>query len=119
MKSGYSAYSRTAAVAMSGRRLEGEAFARAAALLGRAAANPADRGLLAEALKFNNRLWAIVDAEVAAPTSPLADDLRGQLLSLSRFMDKQSLDVLARGPDRQALEAMAEVNRSLASGLLR
>jgi flagellar protein FlaF len=118
LKSGYSAYSRNASAGLTGRRLEGQAFAKAAALLGRAAEAPGDRALLAEALKVNNRLWAIVEAEVAAPRSPLPDDLRGQLLSLGRFMDKETLALLSRGHDRLVLEAMAEVNRSLASGLL-
>ncbi|MEO5335974.1 MAG: flagellar protein FlaF [Magnetospirillum sp. WYHS-4] len=112
---GYGAYSRTSTASLSGRRLEGQAFAKAAALLAQAVDHPA---ALAKALRFNNNLWTVVQADVAGPDSRLPEPLKGQIVALSLFMDKQTFALLAAGHDRKALEAMAAINRSLASGLL-
>lgn len=118
MTSGYSAYAKASAKAPTGRRLEGEAFARAAALLDAAARAPDDAAALAEALKFNTMLWTIVQAELTEPSDALTDALRADLASLSLFMDKRAARLL-QGHDRESLEAMVEVNRNIASGLLR
>jgi len=113
MKSGLAAYAQTQTRALSGRPLESEALAKAARLLESARTRPGDPGALGEALDYNLKLWTVFQADLAEPGNPLPDNLKGELLSLSLFMDKSAARLLA-GYDEDVLRAMIDVNRSLA-----
>jgi len=115
--SAYSAYAKSHAVALKGRGLEAEALMKAARLLEKARIARQDRSLLAEALKFNNKLWTVFQADLAETGNPLPDKTRADLLSLSLFMDRQTANLL-QAYDEQTLQAMIQVNRTLAAGLL-
>lgn len=109
------AYGRVHRATVCGRSAEGEAFARAAAGLRDAADQPGDRALLAQALGYNQKLWTIIQAEAADPGHPVPADMRDDMLSLARFMDRATAEALAAPVPR--LDGMIAINASLSSGL--
>lgn len=109
------AYGRIHTRGIGGRRVEAEAFARAASYLRQAQDRPGDRSGLARALGFNQKLWTIVQAEASDPNHPAPIDMRDGMLDLARFMDQATADSLHASAPR--LDAMIAVNESLASGL--
>jgi len=115
--SAYSAYAKSHAVSLKGRGVEGEALMKAARLLEKARVAPQDRSVLASALKFNNKLWTVFQADLAEAGNPLPDKAKADLLSLSLFMDRETAKLL-QAYDEQTLQAMIQVNRTLAAGLL-
>lgn len=68
------------------------------------------------ALRLNWRLWTIMQSDLLDPDSPVPADLRSGVLSLSNFIDKQSVAFLAK-PEAQLLDALISINRELSSGL--
>ena len=110
-----SAYGRTQHASIRGRAAEAEAFAMAAAYLRDARTRPADRVLLARALGFNQKLWTIIQAEVSDTGHPVPEDVRGDMMSLARFMDQATADALAAQAPR--LDTMIAINSSLAAGM--
>lgn len=115
---GYSAYAKAQPAALDGRGLEGAAFMKAARLLDTAANAPDDAKALAEALRVNTLLWTLVQAELTEPGGRLPDTLHADLASLSLFMDRSTAQMLNK-PDTETLRAMSDVDRSIASGLLK
>jgi flagellar protein FlaF len=109
------AYGRAHHSVICGRPAEAEAFARAAACLRDAAERPHDRTVLAQALGYNQKLWTIVQAEAMDPGHPAPADMRDDMLSLARFMDRASAEALAAPAPR--LDGMIAINASLSSGL--
>jgi flagellar protein FlaF len=106
------AYANTDKTGGSLRALEGRAFAKAAQML-----NDASIGShtdMRHALEFNLRLWTLVQASVTHPDSPLPDDVRGKLLSLSMFVDRATQRV-CETKNHAFAGAMIDVNRSIAS----
>jgi len=115
--SAYSAYAKSHSIALKGRGVEGEALMKAARLLEKARVNLENEKTLAEALKFNHKLWTVLQADISDVGNPLPEKTRADLLSLSLFMDQGTVKLL-QGPDQEALQAMIDVNRTLASALL-
>ena len=72
--------------------------------------------LLGEALRYNQKIWSIFQANVAADDSPLPQELRFNLLKLSAFVDRQIFAVMAR-PSPDKIESIINVNMSIAAGL--
>jgi len=71
---------------------------------------------LSEALKFNQRIWTIFQADLTSGKSPLPEQLRSNLLRLSIFIDKQIFSVMAH-PSPDKLAPIIDINLSLASAL--
>jgi flagellar protein FlaF len=109
------AYGQVQHAAIGGRAAEAEAFAMAAAYLRDARTRPSDRVLLARALGFNQKLWTIIQAEVSDRGHPAPEDVRGDMMSLARFMDQATADALAAQAPR--LDTMIAINSSLAAGM--
>ncbi len=108
----YQAYAKTDKTGGSIRNLEGRAFAKAAQML-----NDASIGShtdLRHALEYNLRLWTMVQASVTHPESPLPEDIRSKLLSLSIFVDRSTQEV-CETKNAAFVGAMVDVNRSMAS----
>ena len=82
---------------------------------------PAFRGKardeILDAVRLNWRLWTIIQAEQYDPDCTTEKSIREGLLNLSNFVDKRSLDLLAR-PNPTKLEVLINVNRNIAAGLL-
>ena len=73
---------------------------------------------LSEALRYNQRLWTIYQVDLASPDSDLPLELRRNLLTISRFVDRCTLQLLA-SPQRRGLKSLIDINRNLAEGLER
>lgn len=92
------------------RAAEYEAFAQITAALSRAASF-SER---ASALQDNRQLWATLATDLAHPENGLPEDLRAQLLSLSRFTSQHTSKALAGAAD---VETLVEINTAIMRGL--
>jgi flagellar biosynthesis activator protein FlaF len=72
--------------------------------------------LLAEALKFNQRLWTIFQASLATPENLLPKSLKLNLLQLSSYVDKKIFQIMAY-PSPDKLAPIIDINLRLAEGL--
>jgi len=115
-KSALQAYQRAQNSAMSPIQMEVMAFNRAAAGLKRAAENLHDFGGYVEALRFNQRLWTAVQASLVDDPERMPEPVRTNMLNLSLFIDKQTLDALTN-PEAKKLTALIEINLAMAGGL--
>lgn len=71
---------------------------------------------LNEAVKFNQLIWSIFQAELAKEDNPLPKRLREDILNLSIFMDKRMFDIIAY-PAPEKLKILIDINLNLAAGL--
>jgi len=104
---------------MSGREIEASALTRAAMMLAECQNNweAADRkDNLNEALRMNQKLWSILQAELIEADNPLPKELREDILSLSVFIDRRIIEVMAF-PSSEKLTAIININLNLAAGL--
>jgi flagellar protein FlaF len=103
----------------SGRELEAAALFKAARRLEAVKSHweaPDRDALLLEALRYNQRLWTVFQAELERPDHGLPDELRLNLLRLAAFIDRRTFDLMAN-PDREKLQALIDIDRNIASGL--
>lgn len=113
----FQAYRQTSKSALGGRQAQAQAFAKAARLLEDARTSEiGDGGAYAEALDFNRTLWTILQADLAGEDSPLPDDLKAQIMSLSIFVDRRTNEAAAT-PDPARLSALIDIDRDMAAGL--
>ncbi|PID73683.1 MAG: flagellar biosynthesis regulator FlhF [Desulfobacterales bacterium] len=71
---------------------------------------------LLDALQKNQKIWAILQADIEKNVNGLEEDLRGNLLSLIRFIDRRTYELMADSrPDK--LEILISINRNIAAGL--
>ncbi len=113
------AYEDAARMSTSTRELEANALFKAARKLEvcQRKWDAADNRLrLEEALRYNQRLWTFFQSALSQPEHHLDAVLRGNILSLSVFVDRRTFEVLAR-PDKDGLQALIDINRNLATGL--
>jgi flagellar protein FlaF len=71
---------------------------------------------LDDALKYNQRLWTVLQAAVHAPDCPLPPELRVNILKISAFIDRQIFSLMAE-PTLEGLTPIIDINRGLAQGL--
>jgi flagellar protein FlaF len=76
-----------------------------------------DRDAYRAALRLNWRLWTIIQADVSGEGSPLPDEIRQNILSLSVFIDKHTVSALAE-PSGRKLRVLIDINRNIAAGLM-
>lgn len=104
---------------MSGREIEALALTRAALQLKKCRNewDPDDHdGKRAESLTMNQRIWTILQGELAKEDNPLPKQLRQDLLSLSLFVDKRTFDIMAY-PAPEKLDILININLNIAAGL--
>lgn len=105
---------------LAGRELEAAVLNKAAALMeqvvGRWGQDP-NYEELDSALKYNQTLWSVFQAELMDEANPLPVELRANILSLSSFVDRRTFEVMAY-PEPTKLDILIKINRSLADGLL-
>lgn len=87
-----------------------------AALRMTAAQETADKQAMIDAVRLNWRLWTIFQAELLDPDSTVAMDIRTNLLSLAQYIDKHTVDFLAK-PTPDKIDTLVNINRELATGL--
>jgi flagellar protein FlaF len=104
---------------LSGRALEAEVLSKAANKLKSCQNNweaPNREELLEEALKYNQKIWTVFQAELAKPENPLPMRIKQDLLSLSAFVDKRIFEIMSF-PAPEKLTAIININLNIASGL--
>jgi len=104
---------------LSGRETEARILTQAALMLKECQRNwdtQDRRTRLDEALRFNQRIWSIFQAELVKEDNPLPNKLRVDLLRLSGFVDKRIFEVLAR-PTPEKLSIIIDINHNIAAGL--
>lgn len=111
-----SAYQQTSRLTPSPRNAEAEAFSKAARLLHQAETGTFDYDNYASALRFNQRLWTIIQADLGRDGMHLPAELRRDILNLSLYVDKQTMKALT-DPKAEHLGALVEIDRSIARGL--
>jgi flagellar protein FlaF len=105
---------------LAGRELEAAVLNKAATLLEEAVGHwteDANHELLDNALKYNQTLWSVFQAEMLDEANPLPSELRQNILSLSTFVDRRTFEVMAY-PEPDKLDILIKINRSLADGLM-
>jgi flagellar biosynthesis activator protein FlaF len=104
---------------MSGRDIEAAALTRCALMLEecRNHWDATDReSLLAEALRNNQVVWSILQGELVKDDNPLPLEIRNNLLTLSVFIDKRIIQMMAN-PEPDKLNILIDINLNLAAGL--
>jgi flagellar protein FlaF len=71
---------------------------------------------LDQAIRYNQRIWSILQAELDKEDNPLPDQIKINLLRLSTFIDQRSLDTLAY-PEPHKLNIIININQNIAAGL--
>jgi flagellar protein FlaF len=92
------------------------AFTKAALMLEDAKKNFEDKSLISQALRFNQLFWTILQADIANPDNALPNEIKANIMSLSLFVDKQTLRPV-NSIDLSDLEVLIDINRNLAMGL--
>ncbi len=110
------AYQRAHRLAITPVRAEQAALARAAGFLDRARDATGDYRTYQAALSFNQLLWTVFQADLASDGNGLPGDLKSSLLSLSLFVDKQTVKALT-DPRPEHLDVLIDINRNIAEGL--
>ncbi len=78
---------------------------------------PEDLEKVRTALRLNWRLWTIFQAELSLEDGQVPDAIRGNMLSLCNFVDKQSVEALNE-PTVERVMVLIDINRQIANGLL-
>ncbi|OPY91263.1 MAG: flagellar biosynthesis regulatory protein FlaF [Syntrophus sp. PtaU1.Bin208] len=103
----------------SGREIEALALTNAALKLRKCQVDwdSEDReGKRSKALKINQRIWSILQSELAREDNPLPNQLKKDLLTLSLLVDKRTFDVMAF-PSPEKLDMLIRINLNIAAGL--
>lgn len=105
---------------MNGREVEAEVLTRAALKLRKCRDKLARDGqqgaILADALRYNQRVWAVFQAELEKPENLLPDALKAGLFKLIVFIDRRTLELLAN-PEPEKLTILININHNIAAGL--
>ena len=113
------AYDSVNKATMSGRDVEAEVLTKAALKLKACQDTWVENGQSAKleaALKYNQRIWSIFQAEIEKPGNPLPGALKADLLKLSIYVDKRTLETLAY-PAPEKLTILININHNIAAGL--
>ena len=111
------AYAQTQKSSMSPREIEAMAFTKAALMLDEAKDKLDDYDAYASALKFNQLLWTIIQADIVDKANTLPPQIKANILSLSIFVDRQTIKALANTKE-QHLDILISINKNLAEGLM-
>lgn len=71
---------------------------------------------LAEACKYNQRIWAVFQTEALQEDNPMPVQLKRNIILLAGYIDKRLLDVLAY-PNPKKLTQVIDININIAAGL--
>lgn len=99
------------------RQTEARALMETARALADAQENMEDLNAYRAALRLNWRLWTIFQSDVASADNPLPAEIKQNILNLSVFIDKHTVDALA-SPEGRKLKVLIDINRNIASGLM-
>ncbi len=110
-------YAETEVSGMNQVELESRALIRTASRLNQIKENwEQSNDSLSEALEKNRRLWSIIASAMGDNTSPQPEELRKNILNLSMFVFKRTLEILAN-PKPESLDILININMNIARGL--
>ena len=115
----FKAYDSVNKATMIGRDVEAAVLTKAAQKLKECQDNwseNAQGGKREAALKYNQRVWTIFQAELEKPENPLPSALKVDLLRLVAFIDKRTLELLAY-PAPEKLTILINIDHNIAAGL--
>lgn len=118
-KSPLEAYETASMDALSGRELEAAVLTKAALRLKDCQDNwesEDNETRLFEALKYNQKVWSFFQGELTRDDNPLPQQLKENILSLSVFIDRRIIDIMAY-PEADKLKIIIDINLNLAAGL--
>ena len=115
-KSGSSSYVRVQRMGGAPRNTEARALIEATRRLFQAQKSQADGEEFRAALAFNLRLWNVFANDLTSPTNQLPADLKGNLMTLFRFVDQRTARAL-RERKAPLLDTLISINRNVAQGL--
>jgi flagellar protein FlaF len=104
---------------MSGRDIEAYALTKAAMALRECQkcwATPERDQMLEQALKLNQRVWSIFQAELTRADNPMPFPIKQNILKLGSYIDKQALKIIAE-PEQEEIDIIIAINENLAAGL--
>ncbi len=97
--------------------MDAAAFSQAAYVLDQARQDLSDEDLRERALKYNQLLWSIIQADVSERDNALPDELKANLMSLSIFVDRQTSKALAE-PTEEIMDSLININLNISEGLM-
>lgn len=99
------------------RQIESWALTETALRMRAAQTGPDGPTAILQATRLNWRLWTMIQANLVQPDSPIPDETRLNLLSLSNFVDRRSAEIIAEpAPDK--LDILIRINQQIAGGLM-
>ena len=119
MQSAAQAYSKVASQTSNPRDLEADLLLRAAAQL-QSIVDKWDgqkNDVYFNALAYNRKLWVILFSAVTSPDNPLPRETRENVANLGLFIFNETIELTAT-PVREKFEALVNINRQVAAGLL-
>ena len=99
------------------REMDAAAFSQAAYVMDQARQKLGDKELGERALKYNQMLWSIVQADVSQADNTLPEELKANLMSLSLYVDKQTT-VGLKDPSDELFDGLISINLNIAEGLM-
>jgi flagellar protein FlaF len=99
------------------REMDAAAFSQAAYVMDQARQKLGDKELGERALKYNQMLWSIVQADVSQADNTLPEELKANLMSLSLYVDKQTT-VGLKDPSDELFDGLISININIAEGLM-
>jgi len=83
----------------------------------RAEPTPERDAQLTDLVRRNWRMWTLLQAALVDPECTVPLEIRQNLLNLSNFIDKRSVDLLA-AMDAAKLDVLVNINRQIGAGLM-
>lgn len=114
-----SAYQSVEKATLSGRELEATVLMKAALMLAEVQENWEASQLderLDIALRNNQRIWTVFQAELTESDNPLPTEIKRNLLSLSVFVDRRTFELMVK-PEKDKLDILIAINKNIAAGL--
>ncbi len=114
-----SAYQSVEKATLSGRELEASVLMKAALILAEVQDQwdaPQLDERLDVALRNNQRIWTVFQAELTEPDTPMPLEIKRNLLSLSVFVDRRTFELMVK-PEREKLDILIAINKNIAAGL--
>ncbi len=78
---------------------------------------PDDKKEIMRIIRMNWQVWTVFQSALLDPENPLPPEIRSNLLNLANFIDKRSIDLLAR-PNIEQIDILIHINRNIGSGLM-
>lgn len=112
--SGYAAYRRTQLATQSPRDMEYRLLGQVTSAMLSARENPRDIHAKVDALLWNRDVWSAFRVDLAGEDNALPQALRANLISLSLFVERETLKAMDPGA---STDDLIDINRTIMEGL--